>query len=810
MIGAICRKLNENSWAEIYLTGTFGQIDWTAQFPTDLGEEYWIYPNKKKTDRYAGIRIERGLNGEYVLRLKETKRYTVKIKSKNEITEETALPRFQNEGKNLKCDRDSDSVTFQFVNYLGKSKMIFPGHNIILPFEVVPEKMNYEEDYIRLTEELAEKCAELLLEFSGSTSSTYRQSEKESKTLLEQFIFLRQFCYDQNILGLLEAVKRNPDRILDSEEEMKPLGVGMPSARFFRNPLQCSRGWTKVSGLGTGQDLFMPQEITVIRKHDNLDTPANRFIKYALHKFDSICTGLMELLESGSNQRQAECIREAAVIHSAIEDIFADSFFDEIGELDMMPQNNQVLQKREGYSQIFAAYSMIDLALQLDWKGKDEVYEGESKNVALLYEYWLFFELYRIIKSIEGCVPVKTDDNPFLLMEDGITISLQEGHKSCQFFHIPNMSVKINLYYNRTFSPIDFLSTKYEGSYSRPFRPDYTIAIYPDSCAGSKNGENEAIRSGTVSYIHFDAKYRINDLTSFIGNGSGLEDEEEEIIEEKNDSVINTYKRGDLLKMHTYNDAIRRTVGSYVLYPGTHDNRNKKTFKLYDEILPGVGAFSIKPSIKELGEKTLRDFIVSALESGNARDSRLNRMNYYSEMILSEPSRFNSQIVSSKQDTIHEGDQYMIGFIRSNYHFFLSENGKLNEGSEFYYYFYAIKGQNVYSHHKDLFKIQYFRFCKSMQVHQGKYILEPALCRIISNELVTRKILVEKLAELGYSTEEKDHDVDYYYMIKVKVIDQDFDRKELRIRDVNRQFGNDTFSPTSPKIMLYSESYGTD
>ena len=45
----------------------------------------------------------------------------------------------------------------------------------------------------------------------------------------------------------------------------------------------------------------------------------------------------------------------------------------------------------------------------------------------------------------------------------------------------------------------------------------------------------------------------------------------EEVEDDKQDSVINTYKRGDLLKMHTYNDAIRRTVGSYVLYPGDYD-----------------------------------------------------------------------------------------------------------------------------------------------------------------------------------------------------------------------------------------------
>ena len=256
----------------------------------------------------------------------------------------------------------------------------------------------------------------------------------------------------------------------------------------------------------------------------------------------------IEQMKADGQTMQAECIEEAKAIHKIIENIFRDNFFDEVGILDIMPQNNQILQKREGYSQIFAAYTMLDLALQLEWKGKDEVYEGESKNVALLYEYWLFFELYKIVKSIEGCTAVKTQEDPFLLLENGITISLEEGKKSCQSFQIKRHGVKINLYYNRTFSRKEFKTTKYEGSYSRPFRPDYTLAIFPISFGkGKYNGEEEAIANGAVSYIHFDAKYRISDLTSLIGNNKESELDEAELVDDKIESVVNTYKRGDLL-----------------------------------------------------------------------------------------------------------------------------------------------------------------------------------------------------------------------------------------------------------------------
>src|SRR3982074_3376562 len=62
-----------------------------------------------------------------------------------------------------------------------------------------------------------------------------------------------------------------------------------------------------------------------------------------------------------------------------------------------------------------------------------------------------------------------------------------------------------------------------------------------------------------------------------------------------------TAKRADLLKMHAYRDAIRRTAGSYVLYPGLPGrDAESRSFPEYHEILPGLGAFLLRPG--EFGE----------------------------------------------------------------------------------------------------------------------------------------------------------------------------------------------------------------
>lgn len=807
MIGAVGYKIQGQCEARIYLAGTYNRIDWESGSTSELGEQFINYALKDDASTACSVVIATGPDGSKVLRLIETKRYIVRLV--NGEAEGITLPRFQNEtNKYVKCDRDQNTAEFQFINYLGRSRMLFDhtGGTSQLQFEVVPDKMDYEEDYIALTESLAEICSAMLLEYSGATSNTFVQSDDEQRTLLEQFIFLRQFCYGQNLRSLIESIKRNPDRILDHEEEFKPFGCGRPSDRFYTNPFAYCREWMQIAG----GDTYLPQTIAVTRKFDSLDTPANRFIKYALHRFDEVCEGLIETLGKADGAKQAECYNEALIIHDTLDDIFSDRFFDEIGPLDIMPQNNQVLQKREGYSQIFHAYGMLDMALQLDWKGMDEIYEGESKNIALLYEYWLFFELFKIIKSMDGTEVLNSSDESFLKLEKGITISLKQGQQSCQSFIISRYGMKVNLYYNRTFDPATFRTTKYEGSYSRPFRPDYTLAIFPASYdKGKGNGEIGAIKDGAVSYLHFDAKYRITDLTSIVGS---KETKEAELEEDKVGSITNTYKRGDLLKMHTYNDAIRRTIGSYVLYPGSFGSNSESnaTFCLYDEILPGVGAFAIKPSIERQGEDELRRFILSVIESESAANSRLNRLKYYSDIIVKEPPINGGQTIDvPSSNDMKDGDACVIGYIRNDdsadYYPFLRDHGLLKNGREFLFYFYAIKGTDVYSHHKDIFKATWFRFYTNDILATDSYKVEPALCRINSNKLVSKADLVKELNDHGYETGEDRHHADFYYVLSVQVINDAFGDDQYRISDINQQNGNDTFSPHSPKVVVYKK-----
>ena len=112
--------------------------------------------------------------------------------------------------------------------------------------------------------------------------------------------------------------------------------------------------------------------------------------------------------------------------------------------------------------------------------------------------------------------------------------------------------------------------------------------------------------------MHFDAKYRADKLTKLFGGDQQDGDEGDEILtdEKEEAKALSTYKRGDLLKMHTYNDALRYTIGSYVLYPGSEEAPEK--IAKFHEIAPGVGALVMKPGNEKcLG--ALRGFIEEVL-----------------------------------------------------------------------------------------------------------------------------------------------------------------------------------------------------
>ena len=202
-------------------------------------------------------------------------------------------------------------------------------------------------------------------------------------------------------------------------------------------------------------------------------------------------------------------------------------------------------------------------------------------------------------------------------------------------------------------------------------------------------------------------------------------------------------------------------------------------------------------------ENALKDFISEIIEARSRKYSRLNRMLSYSNFVLGEPAigMLDKRTSGPEKDNknIHN-DLCIIGYMRPEYYEVLRREDLLSVGKTFVFYYYAIKGESVYSHHKDIGKAKYIRIYQNDIGAMGTYEIEPLKGIINSRELVSKKQLEEMLSEC-VCNDGKERSADFYYVLQVEIISSREPKISCKNSDLNGANGNDTFSPHSPKVV---------
>jgi predicted component of viral defense system (DUF524 family) len=583
----------------------------------------------------APIRWRRVARGP-ALRLHETVPFLWEVRHQNGDHPSGPYPGLH--GSSLFKRNSRDGVPPQgeltLVNYLG-----------IVPFqvrrdaevkelmiEVVSTKFKHDDDYRRMTEDIARHCQQLLMDWNSPSGLPFTSDpEQRRRLLLEQFLYLKDALAGGRLEMWIEAVRRRPHTRLTGETNWKPAAL-VRGNDHLRKPHQSGRDWMR-----TADGRLRPAELLSLRRFDDFETPPNQFLRHALGRFGAVCREVIQLFPPDGGPAGAD----ASCLLSVIEGVLSGAFFREISEPRRLALENQTLQKREGYRDILRVWLLLEQAARLDWEGRSDVFNGTVRNVANLYEYWLFFVMHNALKSIGGMSRIEwraAELSPllpaFCQQEGKLRINLKRGQGSLVIFkHSTGTEYPLRLHFcfDRSYGPTggDVLAG---GAYSHRFRPDFSLVIFPEEYAKGKsplNAEASAERDGRIAYLHFDAKYRVDDLNEIFGN-----DSPQELEEEETSKTTNTYKRADLYKMHAYNDAIRRTVGSFVLYPG-NDGRITK-YPKYHELLPGLGAFAVGPGSPE-GENGIRNFLSDVLREQRNRFSQLTRVNYWTHNTVKEP-----------------------------------------------------------------------------------------------------------------------------------------------------------------------------
>ncbi len=441
-------------------------------------------------------------------------------------------------------------------------------------------KLGYDTEYRFMLEDIADRCADFLLQLESPAEILLKpDSTVDSATLAQRLYFLKSLLGGEDFQQALQRILAMPNTRW--REDIRRVDV-CRSARMGRHEVRQLAKSNRRMPVPKSHPIHavmetIPEFIDVRDKRDTVDTPENRFVKHVLGIFLQTLEELVARLPADT-ARYPTLRDEIRELTDILEEVLADDLFKEVTSISVLPLNSPVLQRREGYRQVLRAWMLLELAARLSWEGGDDVYAAGSRDAASLYEYWVFFRLLDLVSKLFTLdqPPVET-----LLDTRDLVLKLKAGRHVAIKGKYGGAGRRLNVKfsYNRSFSYAPAYPSS--GAWSRPMRPDYTLSLWPDGFS-----ENAAEEQELITHVHFDAKYRVEQLGDLFGKA-----DESDLDEESKEERRGNYKRADLLKMHAYRDAIRRSAGAYVIYPGTE----KTNFQGFHEILPGLGAFPLRP-----------------------------------------------------------------------------------------------------------------------------------------------------------------------------------------------------------------------
>ncbi len=497
--------------------------------------------------------------------------------------------------------------------------------------EVRSIKLGYREHYRGMMTFIAEQCAGLLLDCRATTQLRLDTLWQQDSHILEQQLeFLRHTLESSTFRTAVDEVLRNPHRHLMEEREAREIARPFKPGKEFARQVAVA---TRRVAVPPSHPLHatipsLPAQVIAQSRIDFLDTAENRFIKMVLVEFrDFLADVSAHLTRQRPNDEKPETQRlrrETGRLRGLLESQLARGFLPDVGPPAILPLGSPVLQRKAGYRELLRFWLQFHAGAQLVWDGGADVFMAGARNVATLYEYWLFFQVEALFRQRFACeqplhaLLVDTQKAPpQLILKRGVELKTPVSGVWSQ---TAGRFLRAEFHFNRKFTRRDDRSKM--GSWTRGVQPDYTISIWPAEYAAQEAEENEL-----MVHIHFDAKYRVERVNELLGD-----EDDDSLFETENETDTknrSAAKYGDLLKMHAYRDAIRRTAGAYVLYPGNPGDG--QAFQGFHEVLPGLGAFAIRPGNdgKAEGIDKLAEFLDQVIDHLANRTTARERVTYH-------------------------------------------------------------------------------------------------------------------------------------------------------------------------------------
>ncbi|MCB9638055.1 MAG: DUF2357 domain-containing protein [Myxococcales bacterium] len=438
--------------------------------------------------------------------------------------------------------------------------------------EVRSQKLDYLKEYVVLMEDLAAQATALLFQVKSPVYAIFQRTEEGRRRAgLEHFLLLRHLMNAPSLHAAFWEIAQSPVRALTQKERWKETAqVPQRNARSWVRGLR--RGETAVATVG-GRELVVPRQIPVLEKSWTADTSENRFILWLLEALQRLLREMSERFQrAGELGYLADISRLTRLCERWRGQL---PFAMEVPAVWPRVFPFAHLRGRAGYREVLAFSEQLSSILQLSWEEGARAIAGPLRDMAKLYEYWSFFELWRALQRVAE--PIGSTTPQLEEGEQSLVLQLKRGRESVLRFRYG--SLVLSLFYQLRFT----VGQGVLHSYSVPMTPDFSLVLERDQ--------------KTLGVLCFDAKYRPD---------------------------------GSLEKMHAYRDALRGALGVYLLYPGEPDEPTIFT-QDHRQPLLGVGAFPLRPQPQ--AREWLPAFLSVLLEQAEEREGAWHKKPLFSEVI---------------------------------------------------------------------------------------------------------------------------------------------------------------------------------
>ena len=525
--------------------------------------------------------------------------------------------------------------------------------------DVLAVKLDHETEYRQMLTDISAFAAEAVLQGFAPSLLDLAPSELPAELLYLRFAMIAAYLQDPVFETAVARVTSQPHRTWVSKQEIRPIGSPFPAGSAFRRAV-CAPGRRVPWSDGPATLASLPAALTRDRTEASVDNSANQFVKFALERWRAVALELFDVLSRTSQKVESGPLRRgqqvAADVVAQLDEYLAHPLFREISSLQRMPTSDQVLLKRAGYREVFRTFAMTESGptVRIDREDMTDVFAASQRNIATLYEFWCFLA---VVNSLGRVCGEDRTARAFTVADDGTSMTMRSGDESKLSWSVRRGGrlLDVEVFFNRTFAGRD----DRWGSWSQAMRPDCSVRIRPEGSTPLRVSTQEL-----EVWLHFDAKYRVDNLLSQLTSGP----DSDELLGESGTS--GGARRDDLLKMHAYRDAISRTAGAYVLYPGSEikDIRRHPGFK---EVLPGLGAFPLRPSSDGLpsSSEALDQFLNDVLTHVASQVTRDERHRFWSATVhrRGEPT-LASSLTTDFLDEPPADTDVLLGFVRNIEH----------------------------------------------------------------------------------------------------------------------------------------------